>query len=216
MLLLLWRCQLRHVNHAYINIATSVIGGQRWNGIWRIRRSPTGYWRSLKLMRFVRWRSGWLLTNWGHLRWINEWFIPWRKHRYHRWWQLIALWVNVVAIKAFFITRTVRWRPGDCWQTEDSWGGLMTELFNGRETDITSNDISMLFEWQSLRLKSWLSRRFVRRLPWLFPVPLLWHLPRPFLERGMMNTIWVCGDIVCLVFYLSIAIIRWAPNFWRD
>ena len=33
----------------------------------------------------------------------------------------------------------------DCWQTKDSWGGLMTKLFNGIETDITGNDISMLF-----------------------------------------------------------------------
>ena len=101
----------------------------------------------------------------------------------------------------------------DCWQTDDSWGGLMTELFNGRETDITGNDISILFEWHSLRLKPRLSRGVVCRLPWLFPVPLLWHLPRPFLERGMKKKIWVCGDIVCLIFYLSIAIIRWEPIF---
>ena len=104
----------------------------------------------------------------------------------------------------------------DCWQTEDSWGGLMTELFNGIETDITGNDNSLLFEWQSLRLKPRLSRGFVRRLPWLFSVPLLWHLPKPFLERGMTNKIWVCGDIVCLIFCLSMAIIRWEPNFWSN
>ena len=42
----------------------------------------------------------------------NEWIIPWGKHRYHRWQQLTALWVNVIAIKAFVITRTVRGRPG--------------------------------------------------------------------------------------------------------
>ena len=41
-----------------------------------------------------------------------------------------------------------------------------------------------------------------RHLSWLLPVPLLWHLPRPFLGRGMMNKIWVCGDIVCLIFHL--------------
>ena len=104
----------------------------------------------------------------------------------------------------------------DCWQTEDSWGGLMTELFNGRETDITANDNLLLFEWQSLQLKSWLSRGFLRRLPLLFLVPLLWHLLRPFLKRGMMNTIWVCGDVVCLLFCLSMTIIRWEPSFWRD
>ena len=28
----------------------------------------------------------------------------------------------------------------DFWQTENSWGGLMTELSNGGETDITGND----------------------------------------------------------------------------
>ena len=71
-------------------------------------------------------------------------------------------------------------------------------------------------EWQLLRLRPQLSRGVVRCLPWLFPVPLLWHLPRPFLERGMMNTILVCGDIVCLIFCLSMSIIRWEPNFWRD
>ena len=103
----------------------------------------------------------------------------------------------------------------ECWQTKDSWGGLMTGLFNVRETDITSNDISMLFEWQSLRLNPRLTRGVVRLLPWLFPVPLLWRLLRPFLERGMKNKIWVCGDIVCLIFYLSTTIIRWEPIFLR-
>ena len=41
----------------------------------------------------------------------------------------------------------------DCWRTEDSWDGLMTELFNGGETDITGNDNSFLFEWQLFQLK---------------------------------------------------------------
>ena len=104
----------------------------------------------------------------------------------------------------------------DCWQTEDRWGGLMTELFNGRETDITGNDNSWLFEWQLLLLKPRSSQGVVRRLPWLLPVPLLCYLPRPFLERGMMNTIWVCADIVCLLFCLAMAIIRWEPKCWRD
>ena len=40
----------------------------------------------------------------------------------------------------------------DCWQNEDSWDGSMTELFNGGETDITGNDNSLIFEWQSLQL----------------------------------------------------------------
>ena len=106
------RCQLRHINHASINIATSIIGGRRWHGIWWIRRSPTGYWRSLQLMRCVMWRAGWMFTNRLQLNCINDWIIPWRKNRYHRWRQLISIWVNVIAIKAFIITRTVRWRPG--------------------------------------------------------------------------------------------------------
>ena len=92
----------------------------------------------------------------------------------------------------------------------------MTKLFNGRETYITGYDISMLFEWNSLWLKPRLFQGVVWRLSWLFPVPRCWHLQRPFLERGMKNKIWVCGDILCLIFYLSIAIIRWEPNFWRD
>ena len=103
--------QLRHINHASINIATSIIGGRRWHGIWRIRRSPIGYWRSLQLVHCVRWRSGWLLTNRVQLSWINGWIIPLGKRRYHWWRQLISLWVNVIAIKVFVITRTVRWRP---------------------------------------------------------------------------------------------------------
>ena len=31
---------------------------------------------------------------------------------YHRWWQLIAIWVNVLAIKALVIMRSVMWRAG--------------------------------------------------------------------------------------------------------
>ena len=104
----------------------------------------------------------------------------------------------------------------DSWQTEDIWGGLMNELFNGRETGITSNYNSLIFEWQSLRLKTRLSQGVVCRLSWLFPVTLLWHLRRPFLERGTMNAIRVCVDIVCLLFCLSMAIIRREPIFWRD
>ena len=103
-----------------------------------------------------------------------------------------------------------------CWQTKDSWGGLMTELFNGREIYITGNDKLLLFEWQSFRLNPWLSRGVVRRLPWFFPVTLLWHLSITFLGRGMMNTIWVCVDIVCLIFCFSMAIKRWEPIFWRN
>ena len=74
----------------------------------------------------------------------------------------------------------------DCWQTEDSWGILMTELFNGGGTGITRYDKSFLFKWLYLRLNHRLSQGFFRCLPWLFPIPLLWWLPIPF-GRGMMN-----------------------------
>ena len=102
-----------------------------------------------------------------------------------------------------------------CWKTMDSWGGLMTELFNGGETYITVNDNLLLFEWKLLRLMKSLSKGVVCCLPWLFPVPLLWQLPIP-LKRGTMNAIWVCGGVVCLLFSFSMVIKRWEPNFWRD
>ena len=89
MLLLCW-CLLRHINHASINIAISILGGRRYHGIWRIRWSLIGYWRSFQLMCCVMWRAGWILMNRGQIRWINYWIIQWRRHRYHRWWQLIV------------------------------------------------------------------------------------------------------------------------------
>ena len=46
----------------------------------------------------------------------------------------------------------------DCWRTEDSWGGLMTESFNGGGTGITGDGNSLLFELLSLLLKHGLSR----------------------------------------------------------
>ena len=112
MLLLLCRCQLRHINHESINIATSVLGGWWWHSIWRIKWSPTRYWWSLRLWHCVLWRSGWLLENWGKMRWINDWIIQCRRHRYHRRWKLIALWVTVLTIKAPFIMRSIMWRSG--------------------------------------------------------------------------------------------------------
>ena len=111
-MLLLCRCQLRHINHESINISTSIIYGQKWRGIWLIRWSPTRYWKSLQIMSCVMWRTGWLLTNRGKLSFINDWIIQWRRQRYHRWWQLIALLVTFLAIKAPVITRSVLWRSG--------------------------------------------------------------------------------------------------------
>ena len=48
----------------------------------------------------VLWRSGWPLTNRGYMRWIDDWIIKWRRHRYHRWWQLVAILMTVLEIKA--------------------------------------------------------------------------------------------------------------------
>ena len=104
MLFSLCQGQLRHIRHASINIATYVLGGRRWHGIWRISRSPTRYWGIFWLCRCVLWRSGQMFTHRWQLRWINEWIIQWSRHSYHQWWQLIALWVNVLAIKAPVIT----------------------------------------------------------------------------------------------------------------
>ena len=103
----------------------------------------------------------------------------------------------------------------DCWRTEDSWYGLMTELLNVGGTFITDNEKSFLFEWMTLWLKHRLLRGFVRCLPWFFLVQILWRQPIPFL-RGMMNKIWVCGEIACLLFCFSISIKRWEPMFWRN
>ena len=100
----------------------------------------------------------------------------------------------------------------DFWLTEDSWGGLMTELFNGGGTCITGGDNSFLFELLSFQLNHRLSRVFVRCLPWFFPVLLLWRLPIPF-GYSMINAIWVCGGVVWLLFYLLMAIKSWEPNF---
>ena len=103
----------------------------------------------------------------------------------------------------------------DCWKTEDSWGGLMTELFNRGGTVITGDENSLLFGWLSLLLKHRLSRGIFCFLPWFFPVPLLWQLPMPF-GRGMINAIWVCGGVVCLLFCSLMSNKRREPTFWRD
>ena len=103
----------------------------------------------------------------------------------------------------------------DCWPTKDSWGGLVTEIFNGGKTYITGDDNSLLFEWLSLRLNHRLSRGVIHCLTLLFPVPLLWQQPIPF-GRDMMNVTWVCGGVVHLLFCLSMFIKRWQPTFWRD
>ena len=64
------------------------------------------------ITRSVMWRAALLLTNWGQLRWINDWIIQCRSHSYHVWWKLIVLWTTVLAIKAPVITRSVMWRAG--------------------------------------------------------------------------------------------------------
>ena len=101
---------VRPLQHILINLVTP--SWRRWHGIWRIRWSPTRYWRSLRLWSCVLWRYGWLLTNRGHFSCVNDWIIQWRRHRYHRLWQIISLWVTFLAIKAPVITRSVLWRSG--------------------------------------------------------------------------------------------------------
>ena len=112
MLFSLCRCQHIDTNHASINNETSILGGRRWHGIWRIRWSPTRHWRSLILWSCVLWRSGWLLTNQRQLMWINDWIIQWRMHRYHRWRKRIDIWVTVIYIKAPVFTTDVLRRAG--------------------------------------------------------------------------------------------------------
>ena len=210
---LLCRCQLIHINHASINIATSILGGRRWHGIWRIRWSPTRYWRSLRLWRFVLWRSGWLLMNRGQLRWIHDWIIKRRRTSYHRWWQLIAILITFLAIKEPFITRSVPW----------SAGLLLPNRGHMRWID------DWIIQWMRHRYHRWwklvalwvtvlaikalvITRR--RLLPTLIvPCPTLWRLSILF-GCGMMNAIWVYGSVVCLLLFLLIAIKRWEPTFW--
>ena len=47
---------------------------------------------------------------------------------------------------------------GDCWQTEEILGGLMTKQFNGGGIGITCDDKSLLFQLVFLLLKQRLSR----------------------------------------------------------
>ena len=161
MLLSLCRCQLRHIHHASINIATSVLGGLRWQSIWRISWSRTRYWIILWLWSCVLWRAGWLLTNQGQLRWINDWIIQWRRHRYPFWWKIIALWVTALEIKAPVV-------PSSC--------SLPTLIFR---------------------------------------CPTFWRLPIPF-GRGMMNSILVCGGVVCLMICLLMANEMWEQTFGHN
>ena len=112
MLLLLCRCQLRHINNSFINITTSIVGGRWWHGIWRIRWSLTRYWRSLRLCSCVMWRDVCLLKNQLQMRHINYLIIKSSRNRYHQWWQLIALWVTFLAIKSPVVTRSFLWRSG--------------------------------------------------------------------------------------------------------
>ena len=151
------------------------------------------------------WISGWLLTKRGHLRWIDDWIIQWRRHRYQRRWKIISLWVTVFAIKSPVITRVFCEDLDDCWQTEDNWDGLMTELLNGEGTDINDDKKLLLFEWLYLRFKHRLSWGVVRCLLWFFPVPLLWRLPILF-GRGMMNAIWVLV-VLCACYFVC-----WCPS----
>ena len=112
MLLLLCWFQLRHINHTSIIIATSILGGRQWHDILRIRWSLNSYLRSMLLWRCALWRAGWILTKLVHLRWVNDWIVQWRRHRYHRWWKLIAILVTFLDNKSPIIKSSVLWRAG--------------------------------------------------------------------------------------------------------
>ena len=64
------------------------------------------YIKAPVITRSVMWRARWLLMNRGQLRWIDDLIIQCSRHRYHRWWKIIALWVTFLAIKSPVITRS--------------------------------------------------------------------------------------------------------------
>ena len=100
----------------------------------------------------------------------------------------------------------------DWWPTEDSWGVLMTKLFNVGETYIIGDYNPLIFELLSLRLEHQLSWGVVCCLSWLLPVTLWWQRPIPF-GRGMTNEIWVCGGVVCLLFCFLIVYQKMRANY---
>ena len=103
----------------------------------------------------------------------------------------------------------------NCWRTEGGWGGFITQIFNGGGTYITSDEKIVAILVTSLAIKASVITKVFRCLPWLFHVPLFQQLPIPF-WHGMMNAIWVCGGVVCLLLFLLISFKRWEPTFWRD
>ena len=161
MLLSLFQCQIRHINRASINISTSMLGGRRWHVIWRIRWSPARYWRSLWLWCCVLWRYGWLLTNRGHLRWINDWIIQWKRHRYHQWWKLIDIWVTALAIKAPVITSVAT--TNTLW----TWRDLITRNVTQRAMSCRHRWYLCLLHWMIQSLIHLSCPQFVNRHPYL-------------------------------------------------
>ena len=101
-------------------------------GLWR-NRSSTGYWRSLQLMRWVMWRAGWMLTNRGQLRWINDWIIQWRSHRYHQWWQLI------VPCSTYMVTTSTLWTWHDECNMSFWWCSVPVILFFDGHKNMRAN-----------------------------------------------------------------------------
>ena len=120
---------------------------------------------------------------------------------------MITLWVSFLAIKAPVITRSVLWRAG--WLLTNRWQlrWIDNGIIQWRRHIYHRCKKSLLFEWLSLQLNHRLSRGFFSCLPWLFPVPLLLRLTISFVS-GMMNVIWACVGVVCLLFYLLMAIKR--------
>ena len=159
----------------------------------------------LQLWCCVMWRAGWLLTNRGHLRLIDDWIIQWKRYRYHRWWNLITLWVTFLTIKAPVITRSFLWRA--------EW--LLTNRGHLRCIG------DWIIQWRKHRYHQWWQLVAILVTSLAIKAPLItrsrllptlivtcstfWLLPIPF-GRGMMNAIWVCGGVVCLLFFC------WCPS----
>ena len=206
MLLSLFRCQLRHINRVSINIATSILGGRQWHGIWRIWWIPTRYRRILQLWCCFLWRYGWLLTNWGHLRWINYWIIQCTRHRYQRWWQIISLLLTVFDIKPPVITSSVLWRA--VW--------LMTNRRQLRWID------EWIIQWRRHMYQRWwqLVDILVNFLAIKAPViTSIRSLPTLIVPCSTFvattNTLWTWHDECNMSLWLM-DIKRWDPTFWCD
>ena len=149
------------------------------------------------------------------MRWINYQIIKRRRKRYHQWWQLIALWVTALSIKAPVLTRSVLWRSGWLLTKRGQLRWIDDWIIQQRRPryHIWWQLVAILLTFLAIKSPVITRRRFC--LTWLFPAPLLCWLPILF-GRYMMDAILVYGGVVYLLFCLLMAKKRWDPNFWRN